>query len=167
MNASGNTVMAFVRSMGGGAQRLTSATTIDSFRAWSSMRVVRAIFLAVLLLATGVGQLFAESQILCIEFDGCISIEDVSSGCCVVRGSSSRSAEPGVEHDSCESCTDILIQSAATPIVRTTSAAPAIAPPLAAPAALLVTSPLPPSDGTASSFGRSTSPRELSAVRRC
>lgn len=90
------------------------------------MAILRAILLTAFVLATAAGQLATGARILCIESDGCVSIEDAFLGCCASPTSpgaalSHPTAAASIDHDSCDSCTDILIAPASAPSVLTTS----------------------------------------------
>lgn len=81
------------------------------------MRRLRATFLVLIVLANLGAHLASASSVLCIESDGCISIEDATLGCCSTRVSPAfvelipthdRSTAQNA-HEGCGSCVDIAI----------------------------------------------------------
>lgn len=138
------------------------------------MRLARALLLVLIVLATFASHLTFAPRVLCIEFDGCFSLEDPETGCCGRQTlEESRETDPSkthVEHSSCDSCVDILI----VPDTNPTSSSSTRATKVAAPAITTASIELPArapavalKNFVSVSLSPGGSPRELSVVRRC
>lgn len=143
------------------------------------MGLIRALLLVLLALVTPTSHLGVGARILCIESDGCISLEDPATGCCAERASlvcsdptdhhPPRPSEPALDHESCDSCLDVLIESDASPTLDGDARAPLVVAPACPPLPSVVLAlPLAAAPQPAPSFGTAfPSPRDLSVVRRC